>query len=279
MQNVYEVYIDSLFLIHFIMNLYFYTLAAKTLKRTATRVRILIGSGAAAVLFTVLLLIPGLPLIMKRFVGPIAVSMVMTAVIFRIKSIETVFRTTGYMFVYAFAFGGIMKFLFESVPYLADRKKNIWYILGAGMLGYQVISWGIRQVGRKKDRVICKVRLKGYENQLELNALIDTGNSLKEPISGKPVSVIEEDAFRKLQEVKIEEKLKMIPYHSIGKNNGMLEGYEIPEMIIESEEGSIQWQKVIVGISKNRISASGKYQMILHPDLYNETFLKKTDNI
>lgn len=274
MQNVYEVYeiyIDSLFLMHFIMNLYFYTLAAKSLKRTATRIRIFCGSGAAAMLFTIWLLIPGLPFFAKRFLGPLVISMGTTAVIFRMRNMEAIFRTTGYVFLYAFAFGGVMKFLFESVPYLADRKENIWYILGAGMLGYHAVSWGIGQLRKKSEQTLCSVRLKGYEeagNEIALKALIDTGNSLRELISGKPVSVIDREVFDCLSGVKLQEKLKMIPYHSIGKRNGMLEGYEIPEMIIESEEGSIRWQKVIVGISEEKVSANGNYQMILHPDLY-----------
>ena len=115
------------------------------------------------------------------------------------------------------------------------------------------------------------MRLCGYEDEIEVNALIETGNSLREPVSGKPVSVVEEEMLGRLSGIKIPEKLKVIPYHSVGKSNGIMEGYEIPEMIIEDEGENLRWQKVIVGISKNKISANGRYQMILHPDLCNET--------
>lgn len=96
---------------------------------------------------------------------------------------------------------------------------------------------------------------------------MDTGNSLREPVSGRPVSVVEEECFLKLSGIKAPEKLKAIPYHSVGRDNGIMEGYEVPEIIIKGREENIRWQKVIVGISRNKISASGKYQMILHPDL------------
>ena len=53
-----------------------------------------------------------------------------------------------------------------------------------------------------------------------------------------------------------------------------MEGYEIPEIIIKGREESIRWQKVVVGVSRNRVSANGRYQMILHPDLLNEAIRK-----
>lgn len=144
------------------------------------------------------------------------------------------------------------------------------------MLGYQALSWWIAQTGNRHSAEIYTVSLRGGQNEIELEALLDTGNSLREPVSGKPVSVVEEESFLKLVGVKAPEKLKIIPYRSIGKNNGIMEGYEVPEIIIKGKEESIRRQKVIVGISKNRISANGKYQMILHPDICDETFRKNT---
>lgn len=275
MRNMYEVYIDSLFIMNFIMNMYLYTLLAKTLKRTATRVRIFAGSGISALFFVLLLLIPGIPVFVKRFAGPVIVSMMATAVIFQIKSMTGVFRTTGYMFFYAFVIGGLMKFLFETIPWLAGKQKSMWYILGIGMIGYQAVSWWIAQTGRKTGINICKVQLIGYENEIEINALIDTGNSLMEPVSGRPVSVIEEESLDRLTGIKLEEKLKVIPYRSVGKSNGIMEGYEIPEIIIIKEDEKIRWQKVIVGISRNKISSDGKYQMILHPKLCSDEIIRR----
>ena len=140
------------------------------------------------------------------------------------------------------------------------------------MLGYQAVSWWVAQMGKKQQADIYKVRLRGSSNEIELDALMDTGNSLREPVSGRPVSVVEEESLRRLSGIKMPEKLKAIPYHSIGRSNGIMEGYEVPEIIIEGREENIRWQKVIVGISKDKVSVNGKYQMILHPDLLNEAF-------
>ncbi|WMC92232.1 sigma-E processing peptidase SpoIIGA [Kineothrix sp. MB12-C1] len=267
---VYEINIDSLFLINFVMNLYLYSLISRTLGRTATRTRIWgISIGGTAV-FCLMLLLPGIPVFIKRFIGPVLINMIMTAVIFKVRQIGEVVRCTGYLFVYAFFLGGLMKFLFANVTFLHNKTESIWYILGAGWFGYAILSWWNEQIRKRKACHVYPVTLSGYGKTVTLKALSDTGNSLREPISGKPVSVIEEGALGELALIKMPEKLKIIPYHSVGKENGILEGYEVPELMIEREEGTIRWQKVIVGISTNKISANGAYQMILHPDLCSE---------
>lgn len=270
----YNVYIDTLFVINFVMNLYLYTLTRKTMKRTATRLRLMGVSAAGAVLSVVLLLLPGLPVFIKRFVGPMMISMGMTAVIFKLKHIRIIFRVTGYMFLYAFVLGGMMKFLFSVNPFLYKMQGSIWYILGAGMIGYQAVSWWLEQIKYKKNQRMYKVRLITESEQIWVEALMDTGNSLREPISGRPVAVLDEAVAERLQEIRRPEKLKIIPYRSVGKSNGIMEGYEVPEVMICDEEEQLRWQKVIVAISKTKVSTDGRYQMILHPDMCNESFGK-----
>lgn len=264
--NIYEVYIDSLFLVNFVMNLYLYTLTAKSLKRTATRVRIFAGSFAGAFFSCVFILVPGIPAVVKRWIGPMVLSMAVTAAVYKTRRINEIVRLTGYLFIYAFLFGGLLKFLMENIPIVQSRQDSVWMILGGSFIGYQLMSWGICQIKEKKERSIYPVQICGNGNAVMLNALVDTGNSLIEPISGKPVSVVEEGVLEQLKGVMVPEKLKLIPYHSVGKANGMMEGYEVPEIFVEENGEKIRWQKVIVGISKNKISAGGKYQMILHPD-------------
>ncbi|HBA69152.1 MAG TPA: hypothetical protein DCZ40_07325 [Lachnospiraceae bacterium] len=260
---------------NFVMNLYLYALLAKTLKRTATRFRLIGGSAAGAAFFVFWVLLPGVPAIIKRYVGPMGISLIAAAFILRLDSIRMVWKAAGYLSVYAFAFGGMMKFLFSAVPFLKGKQEKAWYILGAGMLGYQAAAWWIVRIRKKRQEDIYKVRLRGSRNEIELDALMDTGNSLREPVSGRPVSVVEEEYFLRLLEIKAPERLKVIPYHSIGKSNGIMEGYEVPEIIIKGKEENLRWQKAIIAVSRNKVSADGKYQMILHPDLCNETLLRK----
>ena len=59
----YELYVDSLFLVNFVMNLYLLLLVDRSTFRTATRRRLLLGAAAGGVLGIVPLLLPGTVLV------------------------------------------------------------------------------------------------------------------------------------------------------------------------------------------------------------------------
>ena len=99
---------DSLFLVNFVMNLYLYILLAKSMKRTATRFRIIGGSAVGAALFVLWIFLPGIPAVVKRYVGPMAISLGAAAAVFRLNRIGLIWKAAGYLSVYAFAFGGMM---------------------------------------------------------------------------------------------------------------------------------------------------------------------------
>lgn len=94
-----------------------------------------------------------------------------------------------------------------------------------------------------------------------VKALCDTGNSLTEPITKRPVSIIE----RKCLKIFENEKLKyvMVPYNSVGKKHGLMEAFisdciEVNGKIIDN---------AIIGIHDGKLSQDNKYQMLLHPDI------------
>ena len=91
------------------MNLYLYTLLAKTMKRTATRLRVIGGSAVGAAFFVLWIFLPGVPAAIKRFLGPMAISLATAGVILRFNSIGQIGKAAGYLSVYAFALGGVMK--------------------------------------------------------------------------------------------------------------------------------------------------------------------------
>ncbi len=255
---------------NFVMNLYLYALLRKTLKATATCFRVWAGSALGAAASAALLIMPGLPVFIKRFAGPAAVSIAVTAGIFKLKRASEIVKATEYLYIYAFAFGGMMKFLFSYLPFLNKAQGSIWYILGAGMLGYEAAGRWLTQLRGKRKCAICKVQIGGCGKGVWLAALVDTGNSLRDPVSGRPVSVVDGDVFDRLGDMKRPEKMKVIPYRSIGQEHGMMEGYEVPEIVIDSGGELLRQQKAILGISKTKVSTDGRYQMILHPDLCRE---------
>ena len=107
----------------------------------------------------------------------------------------------------------------------------------------------------------------GDEGYVEVSALIDTGNGLVEPFSKKPVAILDADKWEGMKKWMKPEKYKVIPYHSIGKDKGIMEGYEIDTMRVKGNDGEKQYDKVVVTVFKGKVSGDGSYQMILPPEL------------
>ena len=107
--------------------------------------------------------------------------------------------------------------------------------------------------------------LNGDERELQILGLIDTGNGLTDPVSGQPVAIMEETVWNEMQKEKRPEKYKVIPFHSIGKKRGILEGYEVERIEIECESEKKELTNVTIAVFQGKLSVKGDYQIILPP--------------
>jgi hypothetical protein len=105
------------------------------------------------------------------------------------------------------------------------------------------------------------------EQCCRVRALVDSGNSLVEPISQKPVSLVEKKAVLPYTGALLPQSFRAVPFHSVGKNKGILEAYAIERMELNRAGERIVVREPIIGITTEAISANEKYQMILHPAL------------
>ena len=120
---------------------------------------------------------------------------------------------------------------------------------------------------RRRAQRIYMVTITENGEHIELKALFDTGNSLTEPMSQKPVSIIEENETIKLWLAAQPERYRVIPFRSIGKEHGILEGTMVDELIIWKKDRQIVHKDVIVALYKGKLSKDGSYQMILNQGL------------
>ena len=142
---------------------------------------------------------------------------------------------------------------------------GLFLTLAAGALSYLFLRVILRWLLRRRDDSMRKVRIyvPSLGQEIRINALVDTGNHLSDPISGAPVSVIS----RKMASCLSEEKFHVVPYRSVGKQSGILSAYELPEILIEETDGTLKREHVIVAVCDTGISEDSEYQMILHPGL------------
>ena len=144
-----------------------------------------------------------------------------------------------------------------------------------------LILSGISRIVIKKafiarQQFIYSVTLIDEEMEMHMLALLDTGNGLIEPISGKPVCLVGKNVFEENMAKEggrkefQPQKFRVIPYHSVGKGNGILSGYEMDRLIIDTDERKVIIEKPMIGISEVPVSGNGFYQMILQPELLGE---------
>ena len=87
----YELYVDSLFLVNFCMNLYLLLLVNERTHRTATRARLILGAAAGAILFLLPFFFNG-PAAVRILLGAVAGAAVMLVCAFRVRSAGAFFR-------------------------------------------------------------------------------------------------------------------------------------------------------------------------------------------
>lgn len=263
----YEFYADTFFLLNLFIDTLLLLFLKKVLHATATYVRLLMGGifGAGAACF--LTVLPGMGIFFKLFFGYGLVSLGMIKISFRYMDLVQVCRAAACLYGCAFVFGGILHVFMTLFPLFGIYGISILGICIMGIFCYGGLFHLYELRKRKKSSCLVPVTLIWKDRAKKIWALVDTGNSLYEPIGGKPVSVLEKDAVRELFISDQPDVFRAIPFHSIGKKNGILEGYQLSGMIIRGEYENIQIEKPMIGLFDKKVSNNGAYQMILHPAL------------
>lgn len=157
--------------------------------------------------------------------------------------------------------GGIMGFFkqYVSIGGLFLLLAIIGYYMAIGM-------WEFLARLQKRNECLCKVELCCGEKRLCVTGLIDTGNSLYDPLTNLPVSVLGKETAKELLGEKME-MFRYIPYRSIGKKQGVMPVVRIEEMRILGEE-ALCFKRPLIGISEEYFSGVGAYELILSPNLF-----------
>lgn len=258
MQKV--LYLDSIFLHNLVLDFLILKLTLKTLQKSTTFFRVTGGAAVGAGMYCIALYLSG-SLIFGILVKGITVLLMLkvTAPFQRGKEL-----LTGMLFYFTFALflGGGMLFVRRLFLEKGIKIRTDLLVL-SGMAVYGLAAFLQNGKQKKAQNHFCQVWLPGDEGVFAVTGLIDTGNGLVEPFSQKPAAVLDEACFARMSHCKRPEKYRIIPFHSIGTERGMLDAYEIEEIQLEEETGRRSLEQVMIAVCRERVSGKGKYQMIL----------------
>ncbi len=248
----YEVYADLLFLQYFGLNMMLLGCLNRRFSHTATWGRLLFAAGAGA-LCTTLDALQIVPFLLSKTISLVG-TLCMFEVSFPGACRDSFSRFAKEALVWSFYLGG---------GFLAIRQVCLWLKIPRGMLCVGMLPVGIGLLlaapvtGSRKNSY--PVILKHQGRSVETIGFVDTGNTLTEPISGKPVIILDAGLMEQLLQG-TEAGFRVIPYHSIGKEHGLLKGYCIEELRISVDGGTKKVPQVYAAAAPEGISLPGKYK-------------------
>lgn len=231
----------------------------------------------------------------------IFLSIIMVYIAYLPKNFKELSKRLIMFYLISFVFGGsAFALLYFVKPENIIMKNGVYvgnYPLKIAMLGGIVgfiishIAFKVVKTRISSKNMYCKINIQINQKSTDVKALIDSGNLLKEPISGYPVIVVEKyklasilpkDILDNVKEIlkgsylgknedrKLEyyiSKFRVIPFSSLGKQNGMLLGIKADKVIISFEEEEIIINNSIIGIYDEHLTKNGNYTALVGLDL------------
>jgi stage II sporulation protein GA (sporulation sigma-E factor processing peptidase) len=242
------------------------------------------------------------------FISKLGFSAAVVYIVFQPKKLRRFTRITLVFYLVSFAMGGITIGMMYFLGIVGVTQNSAVYL---GALGYLYVMLGCALTwlifsffadfikGRMiRERTYADVEIAMEGRSVTMTGMVDTGNFLKDPLTGKPVMIISAAAAKRfLPEEIVEEavkgnktqilpevlmssnyahRIRMIPFQSIGEERGYLIGIR-PDAIrigIHNKKGSDRTvtasEGAILAIYKGMFSggqSEGDCSILLHPSM------------
>lgn len=249
----------------------------------------LIGSVYAVIVYLNILSI------YSNIFAKIILSVVMVYVAFNPKNAKTLLKQILIFYLVSFIFGGCTFALIYFIkPENVKMKNGVFvgvYPLKVGLIAGAIafvttqIAFKINKSKLNNKNTFFNIQLYYKDQSITVKALLDSGNMLKDPISQAPVIIVERESLSEIIPEKVLDyigniiggdetenkqdiqeylsKIRMVPFMSLGKENGMLVGIRLDKIKIETEDIDIQKENVIAGIYEKRLTKDNKYNALI----------------
>ena len=275
------IYLDVVFIENLVMNLSIILSEAVLLNSLNKLVRKICSALIATAYYILTLIFP------KTTYFQILVGILIILIAFRPKSLQLLLKQTFLFYFINFVFAGTSfalmcafnKDKFSIFNGVVVGNFNVFKVFLAGIIAIIMLIYFFRKRSKHvfKDVVIS---ISGKVKEIRL--LLDTGNLLREPYTGKPVmiveknalkSVIDGDLFNDLDEMlkgkeTIPDGMFLIPYRSLGNSSGFLLGIK-PDFVALKKNGK-KFYNVVIGICDENISETKSYSGIFGLETLDE---------
>lgn len=264
--------------------------------RSKVKIKAIIIGTMISTVYSLIVFLPSL-LFLSSFVFKVLVSALIIYITFKSKSIKNFLYQLFCFYIVSFIFAGaiislssnftnISKFLFREISLLEifSIKHILLGIIMALLISLIVFSFNHRK--KQMERFIVDAKIIYKERKVFFKALIDTGNTLKDPLSNRSVFVVElsklygllpeklVDYYDSKEKMNIEDLLidlkddfpiLLVPFKSIGNDNGLILGFRPDNVIIKhpDKDDDLELSKIIIGIFDGYLSSDNDFSGLL----------------
>ena len=272
-----NIYADEMIFINFMSNFFIIEMTKKILKVRVSLLKESMASLCAGILYTLAVISD-----MRGYVNIISVA--------AFSALEMILLFTPSGIGQCIKYSMVMKFVSLCVNgavlvmgrYINEGINSL--VLMAGFALTYVSYVFISIVGR--NQAYYTIDIKWCNKTINLNAFVDTGNYLVEPLSRKPVIVTEYSALKdvlpdKLVEIyekkresnlmeiisaltedSLRKNMRIIPFKSVGNEKGIMIGFVADSVRIKDNV----IKKPVIGICRFNLSRNGLYSALISPE-------------
>jgi stage II sporulation protein GA (sporulation sigma-E factor processing peptidase) len=173
------------------------------------------------------------------------------------------------------------------------RFSYLWLLVGAVfaiLIGFYGEKYLLQRIVPNLLRF--GVELHFGSQKCKGQGFLDTGNGLKDPLTKRPVVVAEyefikqclpedfqqvfdatrseDDILDRLSQSSWANRLRIIPFNSIGKKNGVLVGIRADTIQVKTGKKNILHDNIVIGIYRDKLSQDGSYHLLIPSEIVNQ---------
>jgi stage II sporulation protein GA (sporulation sigma-E factor processing peptidase) len=302
----FEVYPDIIFVLNFIIDFILLYLVKKINRKDSSLKRRLFASAFGAASIASLSFFPWISAGIRFLLINICSAVVMLYIAFgRMRKVDLLKQAIT-LYLITYFLGGLINSVYYHTNfrlYLIRFGNSIVFsniswrfviIIVLMVIPITVLILWIFRIYQSSLRETLDTEIVWGERSIHTRGLVDTGNCLYDPIFKKPVIILEKTLLGELLEPELlkefdsiksfmeadspaaedlgEESshtlnIRLIPYKSIGKPQGMMLGFVLDKVVIYKGKDTVCNEKVTAAICDNHLSTKEEYHVILHKEL------------
>lgn len=267
------IYIDILIVLNIFINFLILLCSSKLLREWISKPRLVFAClfGGA---FSLVLLLPDMGVFVSVLLKILGAA-VLSLIAFPLISFKGFLRSFFCILFIGFAFAGIMFALYILIKpdNMAFNNGTVYFEISVRVfvicacVCYALIKLFLYLLKRfSADDRLCALTVEINGKSVILKGLVDTGNSLTDVFTGKPVTTVESSALRRILNGIDAERKGVVPVKT-AVGAGLLETVRADRMIIDYNGRRWVVLSPIIALSENELSGADYYALV-NPDIF-----------